>query len=156
MMVMGVADKIESVHHTAVCVVDFERMRDFFVGFLGFEIEGEMDHRAEAGLEKVVGLPGATIRWAMLRFGTHRVELFKYYQPTGNTVPLAQCDTGFTHMAFRVSDVDAIYTRAVQAGYSPISEPQLMRGGITKAFYLRGPEDVVVEFIEFPQEGGPS
>ncbi|MFD2741620.1 VOC family protein [Sulfitobacter aestuarii] len=150
---MSLKDQIQTVHHTALSVRDFELMRDFLTGFIGFELEGEMDNRGEEALGTVVGLPGCKIRWAMLRFGAHRIELFKYYTPEGATGVERQCDRGFTHLAFQVSNVDVVHEAAVSAGHLPISAPQVMRGGATKAFYLHGPENVVFEFIEFPQKG---
>ncbi len=150
--IMSVADAVRHVHHTALCVTDFERARDFYVDFLGFELEGEMDQRNEPELGTVVGLDGAMIRWALLRLGTHRIELFKYHQPQGKSDARRQCDFGFTHLAFEVGDVDAVYARTQEAGYEAISPPQVMRGGRTKAFYLLEPEGAVTEFIEFPDQ----
>lgn len=146
-------DELLDVHHTAVCVTDFERARDFYVDFLGFELEGEADNRSESALGDVVGLKGATIRWAMLRRGSHCVELFKYYQPEGSRTPREQCDLGYTHMAMRVRDVDAVFEQAVAAGYEPVSTPRVLRGGRTKVFYLREPEGAITEFIQFNELG---
>lgn len=142
-------DKLLSPHHTAICVNDFERARDFYIGFLGFQLEGEMDHRSEPALGVVVGLPGARVRWAMLRRDTYRVELFKYYTPEGDTRARRQCDFGYSHMAFEVADVDSVYQQAMQAGYESVSSPQLMRQGRTKVFYLMEPEGAITEFIQF-------
>ena len=133
---MPLIDKKLQAHHTAVSVNDFERAKNFYLNFLGFELEGEMDHRSEAALSEVVGLPNATIRWAMLRHGQYRVELFKYYTPQGDMQPRRQCDLGYNHMAFEVADVDGVYQQAVDAGYECVSSPQLLRGGRTKVFYL--------------------
>ncbi|MBZ8134360.1 VOC family protein [Afifella sp. IM 167] len=149
---MSIAATVKGVHHTALCVTDFERARDFFVKFVGFELEGEIDHRQEPELGEVVGEAGAMIRWALLRLGAHRIELFKYYRPHGAKDPRRQCDFGYTHLAFEVEDVDAVYARTQEAGYPAISPPKVMRGGRTKAFYLREPEGAVTEFIEFPAE----
>lgn len=146
---MQLKDKLISTHHTAICVNDFEHARDFYTGFLGFQLEGEMDHRSEPTLGEVVGLPGATIRWAMLRHDTHRVELFKYYTPNGDKQPRRQCDFGYSHMAFEVADVDSVYGQAMQAGYQSVSSPRVMRQGRTKVFYLMEPEGAITEFIQF-------
>lgn len=149
---MSVADLVEHVHHTAICAQDFDAMRDFFVDFLGFEVEGEKTERSEPELALVTGLPGARLRWALLRLGSHRIELFHFYSHDGRSSPAAQCDTGFTHLAFEVRDVDETHARAVSAGFAPLSPPQVMRGGVCRVFYLRGPEDIVVEFMEFAQK----
>lgn len=146
---MKLQDKVLTVHHTAICVTDFERARDFYTGFLSFEIEGEMDHRGESTLGEVVGLPGAVIRWAMLRHGSHRVELFKYYVPDGDPRPRRQCDFGYSHMAFEVNDVDAVYEQAMRAGYRSVSPPRVMRNGRTKVFYLAEPQGAITEFLQF-------
>ena len=146
---MQLKDELLSPHHTAICINEFERTRDFYTGFLGFELEGEMDHRSEPALGEVVGLPGATIRWAMLRKGTYRVELFKYYTPQGDLRARRQCDFGYSHMAFEVADVDSVYEQAMRAGYQSVSPPRLMRQGRTKVFYLTEPEGAITEFIQF-------
>ncbi|GAB2454900.1 hypothetical protein GCM10027082_01660 [Comamonas humi] len=151
---MPVTDSKLCAHHTAVSVGDFERAKRFYLDFLGFELEGEMDQRSEAALSEVVGLPGATIRWAMLRHGQYRVELFKYYTPQGDMQPRRQCDLGYNHMAFEVGDVDAVYQQAVQAGYQCVSEPKVLRQGRTKVFYLAEPEGAITEFIQFLQPAG--
>lgn len=146
---MSVAHLIERVHHTALCVQDFDRMYDFLTDFLGFDTEGAKAERDAPELATVTGMTGAHILWALLRKGSHRIELFQYLAPAGKTTPPAQSDTGFTHLAFSVSDVDAIHDAAIAAGHRPISAPQVMRGGVSRVFYLRGPEDIVVEFMEF-------
>src|SRR3546814_9220139 len=69
-------DLIARAHHTAICVDDFDAARDFYVDILGFAVEGEMDHRGEPNLGRVVGLPGAVVRWGMLvRSEEHTSEL---------------------------------------------------------------------------------
>lgn len=144
-------DLIARAHHTAICVDDFEAARDFYVDILGFAIEGEMDHRGEPNLGKVVGLPGAVVRWGMLVRGEYRIELFKYYRPAGKKTPNRQCDCGYTHMALQVTDVEAAYERLTDAGYRTTCPPQTLRGGRTKVVYVLAPEGNVTELIEFPQ-----
>jgi glyoxylase I family protein len=146
---MTLQDSILVAHHTAVCVTDFERALNFYTDFLGFELEGEMDQRSEEALSEVVGLTGAVIRWAMLKKGTYRVELFKYYSPEGDTVARRQCDLGYSHMAFEVADVDAVYKQTVARGYKTVSSPKSLRGGRTRVFYLCEPEGAITEFVQF-------
>lgn len=146
---MTLRDDLLKAHHTAICVNDFDRAKRFYIDFLGFELEGEMDQRGEAALGEVVGLPGAVVRWAMLRHGDYRLELFKYYSPAGDAQPRRQCDFGYNHMAFEVVDVDAVYEQVVQAGYRCVSPPKVMRNGNTKVFYVAEPEGAVTEFMQF-------
>ncbi|KAB2920849.1 MAG: glyoxalase/bleomycin resistance/dioxygenase family protein [Hyphomicrobiaceae bacterium] len=142
----SVSDLIKRPHHTALSVRDFEAARRFYVDLLGFRVDGEMERRTDVG--PVVGLPGAVIRWAMLARDGYRIELFRYDEPQGDMHPQRQCDGGYTHIAFEVRNVDEVYRRMRTAGYDAVSAPAELRGGASKAFYLRGPEGHVVEFIE--------
>jgi len=133
-------------HHTALSVKDFDAAKRFFVDLLGFRVEGEMERRTDVA--PVVGLPGAAIRWAMIERDGYRIELFRYFVPEGDMTPCRQCDGGYTHIAFQVTDADEAYARMTAAGYTAVSRPTELRGGASKAFYLHGPEGHVVEFIE--------
>lgn len=136
-------------HHTALCVDDFERARQFFVDFLGFTVEGEAGYRDESALGIVTALPGAAISWAMLCLGHYRLELFKYHRPVGSKTGLQQCDSGYTHMAFEVSDVDAVYQQVIAAGYRTTSPPISLRPGYSRLIYVHAPENAVIEFIQY-------
>lgn len=147
-------DALLRPHHTAVCVTDFERALRFYTEFLPFQLEGEMDRRSEPALGEVVGLPGAVIRWAMLRLGSYRVELFKYYEPQGRSDARPQCDLGYSHFAIEVADVDDVYAQAMAWGYGAASAPRDLRGGRTRVFYLCEPEGAITEFIQFRAAAG--
>lgn len=144
-----IADLIKFAHHTAICVDDFDAAKQFYLDILGFEVEGEMDQRSEPALGRVVGLPGAVVRWAMLKRDAYRVEVFKYYTPQGRKVPNQQCDSGYTHMAFEVSDLDECYRRVIAAGFKTTTEPQELRGGYAKVIYVLAPEGNVTELLQF-------
>lgn len=150
---MKLKDPVLTPHHTAVCVTDFDHALEFYCSFLGFELEGHMDQRDEPALGTVVGLPGAVIRWAMLRLGNHRIEVFKYHNPAGEIAPRRQCDFGYTHIGMEVSDVDAVYEQALAAGYRALSPPHCLRGGRTRVFYLCEPEGAITEFIQIRPDG---
>lgn len=135
--------------HTALCVNDFARALAFFVGFLGFTLDDEMDYRDEPALGTAVGLPGAVIHWAMLSHQRHRIELFKYYEPQGDARPRRQCDFGYSHIAFVVADVDAAYAEILEAGYHTVSAPQVLRGGRSKVLYVKEPEGAITEFVQW-------
>jgi glyoxylase I family protein len=146
---MQLKDPLLRTHHTAICVNDFERAKAFYIDFLGFTLEGEMDHRDEVGLGEAVGLPGAVIRWAMLAHGSHRIELFKYYTPQGDTQARRQCDFGYNHFAFEVADVDAVYEQVLKAGYQTVAPPRSLRNGRTRVIYVTEPEGAITEFLQF-------
>lgn len=144
----SVHDLIIRPHHTALSVEDFEAARIFFTDVIGMRLEREIDYRDESDLGVVVGLPGAVIRWAFLEMGGYRIELFKYYSPAGTRHPMRQCDIGLTHICFQVRDANETYRRLVAAGHKTISAPRELRGGQSVPFYLIGPDEIVVEFLE--------
>jgi catechol 2,3-dioxygenase-like lactoylglutathione lyase family enzyme len=145
-----VADYIVRPHHTAFSCGDWDKTKSFFVDLLGFKVVGEMEKRDEAVLATVTGLPGAACRWAMLELNGYHIELFKWLTPEGKPIPIRQCDIGLTHICFQVKDAREVRRRMVVAGYEPLSEVQSMRGGRANAVYCRGPEGVIVEFVEYP------
>jgi glyoxylase I family protein len=145
-----ITDLIVRQHHTAVSCRDWDTMKSFFVDLLGFKVLGEMDKRDEAPLATVTGMPGATCRWAMLELAGYHIELFKWLTPEGKSVPLRQCDHGLTHICFQVKDAPEVHRRMIAAGYEPLSEVLSLRGGRAKPFYCRGPEGMIVEFVEYP------
>ena len=144
----SLAGLIVRPHHCGICVEDFDAALAFFSDIVGMQVEGEADHRDEQGLGIVVGLPGAVIRWALLELNGFRVELFRYYNKEGRTINIRQSDRGITHLGFEVNDTDEVCRRIRAAGYDTFSEPQDLRGGVTRPVYVHGPEGVVVEFLE--------
>ncbi len=145
-----VKDFIVRQHHTAFSCKDWDKTKSFFVDLLGFKVLGEMEKRDEAVLATVTGLPGAACRWAMLELNGYHIELFKWLTPEGKPIPIRQCDIGLTHICFQVNDAREVRRRMIAAGYEPLSEVQSMRGGRAVAVYCRGPEGVIVEFVEYP------
>ena len=145
---VSIADLIVRPHHTAFSCRDYETSRDFFVNVLGFKIEGEMRDRGEANLGTTVGMPGARCDWAMLERQGYRIELFKWLHVDGKPHSTDQSAIGWTHICVQVSDVAEAYRRVTEAGWSAVSEPQSLRGGVSRPVYIRGPEGCIVEFIE--------
>ena len=86
----------------------------------------------------------------MLALGGYHIELFKWLVPEGKATGIRQCDLGLTHICFQVSDAEEVRRRILAAGYEPLSEVQSLRGGRAKPFYCRGPEGMIVEFVEYP------
>ena len=85
--------KLDSIHHVALIVSDYERSRDFYVNKLGFEVIRE-NYRAGRG------------DWKLdLRInGSTELELFAVKNaPARLSYPEAQ---GLRHLAFRVESVE--------------------------------------------------
>jgi glyoxylase I family protein len=145
-----IADLIVRTHHTAFSCRDWQKARDFFVDFCGFKVLGENLDRGEPELANVVAMPGARCKWAMLGRDGFHIELFEWTTPKGEPIPIRQCDLGYTHIAFQVTNAAEVHRRLIAAGYEPLSAPISLRGGRANAFYCKGPEGAMIEFVEYP------
>jgi lactoylglutathione lyase len=145
-----VTDLIKRAHHTAISVKDFEAAKKFYCDVLGFVVIGDIDHRHDTGLKDAVGIPeGVDCHWMMLEREGYHIELFKWYTPEGKLGPNRQCDLGYTHVAFQVSDVEEAYKRVIAAGLKTFAPPLSLRGGKAKVIYIRAPEDFITELVEY-------
>lgn len=138
-----------AVHHIAISVEDIDRALSFYHDLLGFEVDWDMDHRSGDAMSRVVGLTNADARMVMLKGYGLRVELFRYYSPTGDVCgPKRQCDFGLTHFALSVKNIHQIYERLLKAGVQFNCPPQNLRSGVW-ATYMKDPEGVTIELIEY-------
>jgi catechol 2,3-dioxygenase-like lactoylglutathione lyase family enzyme len=59
------------------------------------------------------------------------------------------------HVAFRVENLDALLMRVDAAGWSAVSKIQRVQSGERtglRLVYVRGPDGVTLEFLEYPKE----
>ena len=144
----NISSFIVSPHHTAVSVKDFENAKSFFINVIGMRLENEWKNRNEKELADVVGLQDAKAHIAILELNGYRLELFEYLNPPATDCPIKQNNVGLTHICFQVNNVDEVYTKLIDAGYKAISHPISLRGGKSKPFYMFGPENIIIEFIQ--------
>jgi glyoxylase I family protein len=149
-MTQSVKELIVRAHHTALSCSDWDKAKEFFVDIIGFKVVGEIDNRDEPPMNIVTGMPGQRCRWAMLELGGYHIELFKWLAPEGRPSTLQQNDIGYTHIGFQVTNADEVRRRLEAAGYAAISDVQSLRGGRARPFYCKGPEGLLIEFVEYP------
>ncbi|MHC5247707.1 SMU1112c/YaeR family gloxylase I-like metalloprotein [Enterococcus sp. LJL90] len=94
--------KLETIHHVAIIVGDYQRARHFYVDLLGFEVLRE-NYRAERDDYKLD-----------LKLGSSELEIFgiKAAPPRPN-YPEAK---GLRHLAFKVSDIEAVIAELAEKG----------------------------------------
>jgi len=147
--------QVTGFNHTSFTVTNLENCVGFFRDLLGFELES-MGPRAPGVIEGISGIPGARITVAMLDGYGHRMELIEYNGPEnrGSYLPPV-CDAGATHIALNVADMDAALEGAREYGFAPLGKVILVDAGPNKGrrvVYLRNPDGLTVEFLEFPTE----
>jgi catechol 2,3-dioxygenase-like lactoylglutathione lyase family enzyme len=143
-------DLVQGVNHVAVSVTDIRTSVEFYQRHFGLELLATQPAiESIPGMAQVAGYAAETLHgsWALLAAGPINLELVSYRSPeglSGSRRPPA--DRGLAHLAFRVSDVDEIYRRLVDAGVPTRSIPTEL--GRDRAFYAHGPDGELIEILE--------
>jgi catechol 2,3-dioxygenase-like lactoylglutathione lyase family enzyme len=148
---------LRAVFHTGLTVSDLERSITFYRDLLGLELVTQWES-SQPYLRTVVGFPDAELRIALLRvpamdggISGHHIELLEYRRPPGTRGDANTNNPGNVHVAFAVSDLDAMYRALSARGVrfkSPPVEVTHGRNKGAKAVYLRDPDDITLEFIQ--------
>jgi catechol 2,3-dioxygenase-like lactoylglutathione lyase family enzyme len=142
---------VVSTNHTSFTVSDLDRALALFRDGLGFEVTSKAP-RDPALVSRIVGVPGAEVMIAYVRGPGHSLELIEYKAPADRgAVRPRPCDTGFAHIAFNVTDVDASLAAVKPYGVEPIAPPVAIDQGPNKGkrvVYTRDPDGITIEFIE--------
>ncbi|MGB0553339.1 MAG: VOC family protein [Alphaproteobacteria bacterium] len=138
-------------NHTSFTVSDLDRTCGFFVDALGFEVISRAP-RDPAVIRDITGVEGADIEVAYVQGPGHCLELIQYLTPIERgKIEAYPCDTGFAHLAFDVTDVDAAIAASQAYGFRPINSPTPIDKGPnagSRVVYLRDPDGVTIEYIE--------
>jgi hypothetical protein len=143
---------VRSMNHTSFTVNgdDFDRVLGMFTNGLGLPM-AEKGPRDPLNMEKVVGVKGADVIIAYVQAPGHRIELINYLKPDDRVCTKGRpCDTGFAHIAFDVTDIDAALKAAAQYQFLPIHEPLPVSAGPNVGnfcAYTRDNTGITVEFI---------
>jgi catechol 2,3-dioxygenase-like lactoylglutathione lyase family enzyme len=151
---------IVGLHHGAVNVRDWSASLAFYRDVLGLELLNEGEALGSE-MDQATGYPGVRLRYAMFRVGRQHFELIQYLEPAPGVASGQHHDTGATHIAFKVRDIDLAYAELSSKGVAFLGPPARFReyvpvGG---AFaYALDPNGVLLEFIEDvhlpPGDGG--
>jgi catechol 2,3-dioxygenase-like lactoylglutathione lyase family enzyme len=146
---------LRGVHHAGVTVASLDRALTFYRDVLGLEVFVVAERRNET-IGAIVGYPGAAIRLAFCGVpgDSARIELLEYLEPRGDGADGETCRPASGHVCFRVDDIDTLFKRIVDAGYSPRSAaPVSITEGPNagaRAFYVRDPDGYTVELLQPP------
>jgi catechol 2,3-dioxygenase-like lactoylglutathione lyase family enzyme len=140
------------IEHTGLSVSNMERSLAFYRDVIGMDVVLQVDFSDER-LGKITGLAGGKATVVHLKLGETVLELFEYREPKGRAAAreLRQCDTGFVHVGFRVTEIHRHYEEMKAAGVRFFSEPVEIRPG-TFVVYFEGPDKEVCEMRQVPDE----
>ncbi|PZR77952.1 MAG: glyoxalase/bleomycin resistance/dioxygenase family protein [Chthoniobacterales bacterium] len=149
----SVAFEIIAADHTGITVANLESSLRFWRDVLGFELSHRAHHAGELASE-VTGVPGAEILLAVLKGYGHKIELLEYLAPPERQrLRPRPCDVGSMHVAFTVTDLDAVLERIAATGGYASGKPQTLTSGPNagrRVIYVRDPDDTVIEFMQLP------
>ena len=138
----------QRIEHTALSVSDMERSVAFYRDLIGMQVAFEVDF-SDSLLGAVNGLTGCKAKVVHLKLGETVLELFQYRQPQGLPLERRQCDVGYIHVGFRVTDIHRHYAEMKAQGVRFLSEPVEVRPG-TSIVYFQGPDGEVCEMRQVP------
>ena len=125
---------LEAVHHIAVICSDYEGSKKFYTEVLGLEIIREVYREERDSYKLDLSLNGQYI-----------IELFSFPSPPDR--PSRPEAAGLRHLAFTVSDLDAIV--AELAMHQLTAEPIRVDEHTGKRFtFIADPDDLPIEFYE--------
>ncbi|HCQ65118.1 MAG TPA: VOC family protein [Rhodobacteraceae bacterium] len=123
-----------SLHHAAIICSDYTRSKAFYTDVLGLEVLAE-NYRSDRGSWKLdLGLPDGA-----------QIELFSFPDtPERLTRPEAR---GLRHLAFSVTDIDAVIARFEARGVQvePVRVDEYTGQRFT---FFRDPDDLPLELYE--------
>jgi glyoxylase I family protein len=129
-------------------VSNLERAVAFFRDCLGLEVRERGQDRPEQTAQ-FVGVPGADLKYCVLRAADHSIEVMEYLAPEGRrTLNGRPCDVGFSHLCYLVSDIEAFLKKAAQFDFHPVNQPVSFPKHGCVGIYLRGPDGLTIEIIQ--------
>lgn len=138
--------------HTNIISGDWERLARFYETVFGCRrVLPERDMSGE-WIERGTGVAGAHVRGAHVRLPGHgdtgpTLEIFQYNNgSTGPEKPVNE--TGFAHIAFQVTDVEAALAEVLSHGGSRLAEvvtKEIAGVGLLTFVYARDPDGNILE-----------
>lgn len=150
---------IESIDHVNLVVRDLPSMTAFYRDVLQFRVTKQVSISGE-WIDETVGLTGVVgdVVYLDLPAGP-RIELIDYRHPRavdadGNNEPNR---FGLRHIAFRVSEIDQLVAKLIQAGVQfqsdvksvPDSQVTYSGGARKRLVYFHDPEGNILELCEY-------
>ena len=144
--------KITKMNHTSLTVANLDTAIPLFCEGLDFTLTSRAG-RDPQSIQTITGVAGAQVEIAYLQRPDHTVELIEYRAPANRVTTINQpCDLGFVHLAFDVTDIDAMIEHLSHFGSTPIAPPFVTKSGGPNAgvrvSYLRSSCGITFELIE--------
>ena len=145
---------VSGIDHAGVTVASIKAALVFYRDLLGLRVTDEGEDSGPE-LDAITGLSGIRIRYAELDLGGGQLlEVIEYTPPEGGRLFQRPCDTGASHLALRVDDVDAVCARLLAAGVTVPGRPTTIsapgRWNGARCVYVEDPDGRTVELVQRP------
>jgi len=138
--------------HTNIAAKDWKRLADFYIKV--FNCVKKLPERNLSGdwLDQAIGLTNARLAGIHLLLPGHgtngpTLEIFTYESMHTSELTMAN-NTGYTHIAFEVEDVETTLNHALSNGaelLGKVTEKIIENVGALKFVYFRDPEGNIIE-----------
>jgi catechol 2,3-dioxygenase-like lactoylglutathione lyase family enzyme len=142
---------IQRLTHLGICVADLTRSLRFYTEVFGFVETGRFEGKGDPS-STVLGMPQSLELVAVyLERDGWRIELLYYPTPghQGPAVPRPMNQLGYTHLSFRVANLDAVLARIERCGGRVLRETYQGTFG-SKVIFAVDPDGIRFELIEAP------
>jgi glyoxylase I family protein len=147
---------IVKFRHVALIVEDLEKMRNFYETVMGFSCVRSMYIDSE-DFRRGIGVPGSSAHGVVLRIQNTdvEIEMFQILPLLARNKDISSTNApGFRHLAFSVTDLDAIYQELIGIGVSFVEKPIFVSepkevAGLGFA-YFKDPEGNLIELNQLP------
>ena len=114
---------VRGIDHAGITVASIGAALGFYRDLLGLRVTDEGEDGGPE-LDAITGQSGARIRYAELDLGGGQLlEVIEYLAPEGASLAQRPYDSGASHLALRVDDVDALCERLAAAGVRIAGRP---------------------------------
>ena len=144
---------VDRIVHVGICVSDLERSVRFYRDVLGFEDRSELVLEDDPTTQRLLEIPDAWLVARYLERDGHRIELLHYPKPGAVGEPEARemNRLGLTHLALRVSGLDALLERIEAAGGRVIEQSRSSNPGMrAEVVFVTDPDGTRIELVESP------
>ena len=141
----------QAINHAGITVGDMERSMRFYTEVLGLEFDSSFERGSQGRLVGAKGPSRSKIVFprTSAESGT-KLELIQLTPALG---PIGDLDTrrpGSAHICFETGDLVADFERLSRLGVDFVSEPVPMGDGGGWLVYLKDPDGVRIELVEWP------
>lgn len=143
--------QFQAINHAGITVSDMERSMRFYTEVLGLEFDSSFERDSQG---RLVGANGPSrSKIVFLRTSAESGTKLELIQITPAMEPIGDLDTrrpGSSHICFETGDLVGDFERLSRLGVEFVSEPVPMGEDGGWLVYMKDPDGVRIELVEWP------